>query len=193
MTAPEPRRRPLPALVLILALCVLAGLVWYHVLNRKDTSAAADSPSVCPTPPSTSAPAPATAARHTLPPPPSVSVVVLNSTRRNGLAGRVANALDARGFTVSDTANDDKAFGGHGVIKGVGEIRFGSRARSGAVVLHFFVPGARLRPTGSEGSKVYLALGKHFRGLADAAAVKRAISRRHVVLALPSPTPTPGC
>jgi hypothetical protein len=181
-------------LILLLALCVLSGLVWYHVLSRADSTAAADSPSSCPTAGATPVVTTSPRARgRVLPPPSQVSVIVLNSTHRNGLAGQVRDSLQTRGFNVTDAANDGKLFGGHGVIKGVGEIRFGPRGRAGARLLHYYLPGARLRGTSTAGSTVLVSLGARFRGLADGAAVHRALTKARVRLAVPTPSPSPSC
>src|SRR5581483_9430611 len=66
-------RRPLPALVCLLALTLLTALVWWRVLNRSDSHAS--STHTCSS----------TAAVVVLPRPNGISVTVLNSTTRSQL------------------------------------------------------------------------------------------------------------
>src|ERR1700710_616010 len=92
MTAPE-RRRPLPALAFIGALSLLTALVWFRVLHRTDASTAGPSNSTsssCPSPSPTPSATPTV-----LPVPTKVTVLVLNSTNRNGIAGDTRSAPSA--------------------------------------------------------------------------------------------------
>ncbi len=95
MSSPT-KRRPLPALVLLIALTLLTSLVWWRVLHRGDGHAA--SGSTCPTPSSSAS---------VLPRPASVAVSVLNSTSRVGLARATATALTKLGFNVAGYGNDN--------------------------------------------------------------------------------------
>src|SRR5262245_45900170 len=132
MTAPE-RRRPLPALAFIGALCVLTAVVWFRVLHRSDSAAAPTHPA-CPT---ASPSAPAKPQKTVLPVPSKISVLVLNSTERTGLAGRTAKKLRRQGFNITDAADDKPLYGGNGKpISGVAEIRFGPTAKPAATLLH---------------------------------------------------------
>src|ERR1700735_5311564 len=98
MTSP-PTRRPLPALVFLVALSLLTALVWWRVLNRGDSSQSAGARPSCS--PSTHA-APVVTV---LPRPNTISVQVLNSTDRNGIAKAAQSALSHDGFStpVKDT------------------------------------------------------------------------------------------
>src|SRR5690348_13233861 len=99
-------RRPLPALVALLALLLLTALVWWRVLNRGTgngpEAAGGATHSVCPTPTPTR-----TATRATLPAPADVTVWVLNATRRSGIAGKAQATLVRDGFHAAKAASND--------------------------------------------------------------------------------------
>src|SRR3954454_18344971 len=81
-------RRPLPALVALIALLLFTGLVWWRGMHRGDSK-----PPACPTP-TTSSSSPAAA----LPAPAEVTVQLLNSTTRAGIAAKARTTLVAAGF-----------------------------------------------------------------------------------------------
>jgi hypothetical protein len=164
------RRRPLPALIFLVALTLLSGLVWYRVLHRDGAAAPTQSASPC------ESPSPATSTA--LPRPAAVDVLVLNSTQRNGLAAGTGKALARAGFTISGENNDDPSYGGHGLIRGVGEIRYGPNQRPAATLLSYYLPGAKMVATGTPRNAVIVALGKRFKRLAPTAAVRRALRAR---------------
>ncbi len=172
MTAPE-RRRPLPALAFIGALCLLTAIVWFRVIHRSD-SASPKTPSCR----STSA-APASSVR-VVPHERKVSVLVLNSTNRKGLAGDVKKALVKHGFTVTDARNDSATYGGHGAIAGVAEIRYGPGALAGATLLHYYVPHSVLKATDASSRTVTVSLGTKYKQLAPVKAVRREMRSDHV-------------
>jgi hypothetical protein len=191
MTAPE-RRRPLPALAVIAALCLLTALVWFRVLHR-DTGTGDAAPSKCPSP-STGRPSAAPSLRaNELPRPGKVAVLVLNSTQRNGLATLTEKALQAVGFDVTKAADDAKAYGGHGLIKGVAEIRYGPNGRAGARLLRYYFPTATMRPNHSRTALVTVSLGARFSKPASPATVRKAVAKAHLTIAgTPTPTPSSG-
>jgi hypothetical protein len=180
MTAPE-RRRPLPALAFIGALSLLTALVWFRVLHRSDgttpQSSATSTP--CPSPSSSSSAPPAPTV---LPVPRKVSVVVLNSTDRNGIAGATTKVLRKDGFDTGKAADDSQSYGGHGQIKKVAEIRYAPRQLPSATLLTYYFPQAKLVATDSSKRTVYVALGTKFKKVAGKKAVHRALTRDHVTL-----------
>jgi hypothetical protein len=190
MTAPE-RRRPLPALAFIGVLCLLTAVVWFRVIHRPDNSSA--TPSRCSTSSSAKSPKkPVTQpAPKVLPRPPTVSVLVLNSTNRGGIATATEKALVARKFRVSDAKNDSAVYGGHGLIKAVAEIRYGPSAYPAAVLLGLYFPRSVLKQTDSSGRGVIVSLGQKFHALASPAAVRKALRASHAKLGKPKPVPTP--
>jgi hypothetical protein len=157
-------RRPLPALGFLVGLVVLTSIVWWRVLDRPGIRASA-SPSVCPTPVVSVVPQPA-----------AVTVHVLNSTNRAGLARMVATGLGKLGFRVApDVGNDPSA-----TIAGVAEIRYGPAAGPAARLMSFYLPGGRLVPTQQSGGDVTISLGQKFTTIASPTAIKQAMSAAHV-------------
>ncbi len=154
-----PKRRPLPALVFLLALTLLAALVWWRVLARS-TGHASATPS-CGS--STGAPAP-----RELPEQAAITVQVLNSTKRHGIAGAAQRVLVRDGFNApAPAANDGKGFPGYsGVVKGVAEIRSGPNAIDGATLVQYYFPGAKLVQTNEKDSTVLVSLGLKYKRVA---------------------------
>jgi hypothetical protein len=159
------RRRPLPALAFLLALCVLTGIVWWRVLHRPEAASGAGKPIVGQTAPSCT---PRTAAIR-LPKPASVTVVVLNGAGRYHLATDVSNQLQSRGFKTGTPGTTSP-------LGGVAEIRYGSAGRAGATLLRYHLPGAKLTPTHRSDARINLVLGSGFRALAPADTVSRAVA-----------------
>jgi hypothetical protein len=181
MTAPD-KRRPLPALVVIAALTLLTALVWFRVLHRgTGTHEIITKP--CPTPTVT--------APSVLPKPSLVTLIVLNSTTRNHLAAGAKQALVKDGFKVSLAGNDATAYGGHGALPGIGEIRYGPSAKAAATVLSYYVPGATMVATDSSATSVILSLGARYIAPAPAASVSAALASAHATVTSPAPTPHP--
>lgn len=180
--ADETRRRPLPALVSLLALALLTSLVWWRVLHRGTDHSAA------------STPCPPAATASSLPRPGTVTVSVLNSTQRAGIAKSTADALTQRGFTVSGFGNDT----GHVVIPGTAEIRFAHGSDSAAKLLSFYFPGATLVPETAPTPALVVSLGAKFTAVAAQPAVDAAIAAAHLTQtpatrAAASPGPSPSC
>jgi hypothetical protein len=197
MTAPE-RRRPLPALAFIGALSLLTALVWFRVLHRSDGTPPQTSSthSACPSPSASSS---TPAAPTVLPVPGKVSVVVLNSTNRNGIAGKTTKVLRKDGFNTGKATDDSDSYGGHGLIKTVGEIRYAANQLPSATLLSYYFPQAKMVGTDSSGPTVYVALGAKFKKVASPKKVHRALNRDHVTLKhtkvkvhVPHPTSTCG-
>jgi hypothetical protein len=179
MTSP-PRRRPLPALVFLVALTLLTALVWWRVLSREDSHATGQS---CPTPTT------ATSNAATLPNPAQVHVTVLNSTTRYHLAGDTAKTLGTYGFKIDGTGNDT----GNPVIKGVGEIRYLPAAKADARLLSYYVPGATLQQVTkktADAPALVVSLGESFKKLATPTTVTAKLKAAHLSLAA-STTPAP--
>lgn len=188
MTNP-PARRPLPALVFLLALCLLAALVWWRVLNRHDGKAAA-----APTCTTTASPG------KTLPEPAAITVTVVNSTARQGIAGAARTVLLQDGFRIPNkAANDGTAFGGDGKpIAGVAAIRFGSPGAQGAELLAYYFPGAKLVRTDTTDASVVVSLGTAYRSIRKQSDVAAQLQANGITLVpttgapVTSPSPT-GC
>ena len=171
-----PTRRPLPALIALLALLLLTALVWWRVLHRGGTSSAAT-------------PCHTQSARATLPAPSSVVVLVLNATNRSGIAARARTVLVSDGFLIPKPAANDK----HSVkVPEVAQIRFGPKARKAATLLHYYFPGAALVANASRSGVVTVSLGAKYRGVASRSAVEATLQRERIALVGSTPSPSPG-
>ena len=123
----------------------------------------------CPTPETTAAPAA------------EVTLTVLNSTSRTGLAGSTAEQLTARGFTVGAVGNDSGA-----PIAGTAVVRHGPEGLLAARTVAAHVPGAQLVDDARAGAVVELSLGETFEALRP--------PEEAATLLAPEPVPSPaGC
>ncbi|HEV7191990.1 MAG TPA: LytR C-terminal domain-containing protein [Jatrophihabitantaceae bacterium] len=155
-------RRPLPALICLLALTLLTALVWWRVLNRNDSHASTTK--VCST----------SAAPVVLPRPAALSVTVLNSTNRAQLAKKTAAVLAKDGFVIATYGNDTT------LVAGVAEIRYSADQQPGASLLGYYFSGARMVPLDANSeSKLVVALGAKFVTVSAPAAVQAAITAAH--------------
>jgi hypothetical protein len=175
-------RRPLPALIALLALTLLTALVWWRVLNRGGSSSA----HACPGQPTA----------VVLPQPSAVSLSVYNSTNRGGLAKATAKVLGKDGFKVITWQNDPA----NQVIQGIAEIRYSLDQKNSATLLAYYFPGAKLVQYQAETeSKVVVSLGTKFTAVAPAASVQAKLSAAHVSQApatrssAAGPSPTSSC
>jgi LytR cell envelope-related transcriptional attenuator len=169
------KRRPLPAIILLAGLTLLTALVWWRVLNRDDGSASAQSH--CPNP---------SASGSQLPRPSTVSVSVLNSTDRTGIAAKTATKLTHLGFKVAGYGNDDPRV--H--VAGVAEIRFGPEEKDGATLLQYYFRGAKMVALKADpAGKIVVSLGKTFKAVTTSHGAAAAMSSAHVSFS-PKPNPT---
>jgi hypothetical protein len=175
-------RRPLPAVIALAALLLLTAIVWWRVLNRDSGTAVSSSSCSTGTPPAA-----------TLPAPNLVTVQVLNSTDRQGIADKVRSTLVNDGFNSPDPAANDKR---NKPIRGVAQIRYGSRGNAGAKLLHYYFPKAKLVATKTKSATVIVSLGQRYQGVATSSAVNAALQQKDIALrtAAPGqPSPSPTC
>jgi hypothetical protein len=112
-----------------------------------------------------------------------VTVNVLNSTKRQGLARSTADVLTARGMKVKKVGNAS----GDGVIEGVAELRYGPKGEKAARLLEFYFPGAELVPIDRKTKIVDVVLGTEY---------EKVLGEAQIAAALASPSPSasgPGC
>ena len=186
------RPRWLAILLIAVAAVVVVG-VGYGLISlirgSGDTSASEESTAV-PSPCVTTMVTPA----EVLPKPAKVKVNVYNATKTAGLASKTATALEKRGFTVADVANDPVGK----TITGIGQLRFGPKGAEEAQLVLLYVPGAELVELDRKGRKVDLAVGDGFTGLAPEPEVQAALAEPTPVTsgpgcpASPSPSPSPS-
>ena len=178
MTSPT-TRRPLPALIFLLALTVLTSLVWWRVMNRNDHTAAQ----------TTCKPSTVIAV---VPRPQNVALSVLNSTSKAGIAKSTGATLAARGFKVTGYDNDV----GHAPIAGVAEIRYTLDQARAATLLSYYFPGARLvHITSTSEGILIVSLGTKFHAVATEHAVLAGLAKNNVHFAdtVPRSAPSPTC
>lgn len=167
-------RRPLPALIALLALLLLTALVWWRVIHRSDVKSVAKP---CPTP----------TAAQTLPAPARITVTVLNATKRNGIGATTRTALVGDGFNVPRPAANDAP---RTTVPGVAEIRYGPTGAKGATLLRYYFPGARMVPTTSKTATVVVSLGNKYVRVADASTVQAALKQANIVVGTATSTST---
>jgi hypothetical protein len=176
-------RRPLPAVIALAALLLLTAIVWWRVLNR-DSGSSATSSSTCSS---------TTPNGPTLPAPNLVTVQVLNSTSRQGIADKVRSTLVNDGFNSPNPAANDQR---KTPIHGVAQIRYGPKGRAGAKLLHYYFPKAKLVATRSKSPTVVVSLGERYQGVATSSAVTAALQQKDIALrtaAAGQPSPSPTC
>lgn len=189
-------RRPLPALVALLALALLTALVWWRVIHRDDkkhshatascSSTASPVPTTTPTSPATSS----------LPAPHTITVAVLNGTytlkkSRPGIAGKARSALAADGFHVTAAAGNDTKV----KVRSVAEIRYGPRGADAAKLLAYYFPNAVPKPQDWKTTTVTVSVGAKYTQVATKATVARELAADHVrvpgvTATTPSSSPT---
>jgi hypothetical protein len=177
-------RRPLPALVSLLALLLLTALVWWRVLHRSDGSDHTAAAAACPTPTTVT----------TLVAPESVTVKVLNATSRAGIAAKARTTLIGDGFQIPQLAANDRP---KTKVPGTAEIRYTAAGKPGATVLRYYFPGAKLVVVKGKSHVVTVSLGSRYRNVASPAAVQAAMKADKVAVAAPSGSPgasgSPSC
>jgi hypothetical protein len=178
--APYRRRRPLPAVIILVLLAAASAMVWTNVLRHKETST---EQSVCPasTHPSaglpTITPLPYTALDAVEPVPPAeVHVHMLNGTKQVGLATRIGYELQDYGVVPSGLAGNDPRYP-TGDMRCFGQIRFGPDGSGQARTLSLLVPCAQLVRDNRQGSTVDLALGSYFTGVAPSSAATEVLAQ----------------
>jgi len=188
---PTPRRRRRPVwvivLVVILGMALLFGIGFAAslLIRGSGTPQAEVAPSAsavasaAPLPCETTLVTPA----EVLPVTGKVTVNVLNSTKRQGLARSTADVLTARGMKVKKVGNASE----DGVVEGVAELRYGPKGEKAARLLEFYFPGAELVPIDRKTKIVDVVLGTEY---------EKVLGEAQIAAALASPSPSasgPGC
>jgi hypothetical protein len=163
------KRRPLPALLLVLVLGVAATVVWLKVMNEDNEVTGAQH---CDPPPKATAPAGKpvptlgkalenTALDRTEPAAPSSALVrVVNASGQRGQARLVTETLRGLGFSqIGDPAND-VLYGEKMACRA--QIRFGAQGTAAARTLSILEPCAELIRDERQDATVDVALGEKF-------------------------------
>ena len=157
-------RRPMPAVLLAVILCAVAGLAWFSVLHQSEDS--------CPSPDAEDQRAyPAATVSQRLPadgldrvppaPPQFTQVQVLNANGVDRKAAVVDGALAQLGFAPTPTPANDPQYPDFD-LHCYGEIRFGTAGEAAARTLSLAIPCAELVRDVRPDARVDLALGTKF-------------------------------
>lgn len=191
------KRRPLPALVLIVVLGMVAGFVWVSVLQDSD-----ERPGCGPATPSaagasaSAAPRGDRLARNALDrvppiPPQLVRLQVLNGNGMRGEAGVVNSKLRDLGFVPAAEPANDPLHPGFDLTC-FGEIRFGAAGEAAARTLSLVVPCAELVRDVRPDNVVDLSLGTEFTEIAPSPAARRVLDQLTRLGAPAPPAPPQG-
>ncbi|MHA3702745.1 LytR C-terminal domain-containing protein [Jatrophihabitans sp. YIM 134969] len=142
----------MPALIFLLALAVLAVVVWVRVADR---DSAADVAGGCGSAPQL----PANAA---------VTVTVLNGVGTDGLAGQALDAFGKAGFGKGNVGDADP-------LAGIATVTSGPNGTAGALLVHYYLTGSTVTVDTREDTSVTVTIGARYRGLATAAQAKQAM------------------
>jgi LytR cell envelope-related transcriptional attenuator len=180
------KRRPLPAFLLILVLCIAATVVWLRVMSEDNEVTGAAHCAPPPTPTSATKPGePAPTLGKPLEPnaldrtgpvaPASALVRVVNASSQRGLATLVTESLKALGFTqVADPAND-AIYGDKMACRA--QIRFGAQGTAAARTISLLEPCAELIRDERQDATVDIVLGDKFDDLHPNRAAKTLIEQ----------------
>jgi hypothetical protein len=152
-----------PALIFLLALAVLAVVVWVRVADR-DSSAN---------------PGASCGSAPQLPANQAVTVTVLNGNGADGLATRVLDTLAGVGFVRGNVGDTDNPF------TGVATVTSGPNATASALLVSYFFPGSTVTVDTREDASVTVTVGQKFTGMANLEQVRAAMAK-----AVVSQTPT---
>ncbi|GLW91447.1 envelope integrity protein Cei [Actinokineospora globicatena] len=179
------RRRPLPAVILMAVLGLVAGVVWLRVIQSDGAvttaQACAPPPAVVPVEgqplPTLGQQLPSDALDRTAPSPASGALVrVINASGQNRQAGAVTESLRELGFTqIGEPAND--TLYPNGTLSCRAQIRFGQQGMGVARTLSLVDPCAELVRDERQDATVDLALGKRFDHLQPAPSARRALEQ----------------
>jgi hypothetical protein len=183
-------RRPVPALVALLALLLLTALVWWRVLHRS-TGAAPQAGGTCTSSSASSSPSPSpTPAQTVLPAPETVTVLVLNATKRPGIAGDARTVLIRDGFRSPHAAGNDVKH--RGKVKAVAQIRYRPSVRADAQLLRYYFPGADLVTVHTKRTTITVSLGKKYKHVTPPRQVRAAMRTDSVAVSSAPDQPQPS-
>jgi hypothetical protein len=194
------KRKPIPAIVIVVVLGVAAVVVWTKVISKaSDVNAAVACPpsaAQSSTPPSAKAkpqpgtPLPYNALDKIAPAPAgAVKVQVLNASSQRGAATTATLDLQQDGFQVAKPANDPLY--PKQDMNCRGQIRFGANGESAARTISLLVPCTQLVRDNRQDATVDLAIGSDFTGIAPNNDAQQAI-KQLATWASKHPTPQGG-
>lgn len=158
------KRRPLPALIFIGVLGLVAMVIWVRAItNTTDIDEAlACTPPPAPVDGLTFTPLTHTALDDTAPiPPGKIAVQVLNASQARGQATITTESLRELGFTQVGSPGNDPAYA-NAEAKCHGQLRFGDNGRGAARTISLVVPCVQLVKDTRADASVDLAVGSGF-------------------------------
>lgn len=167
------KRRPLPALIMLLLLGLGAAIVWLNVAGKQPQAQGVRcDPGVAPTAASgeTAPPSPAQNGQHVdqtgldqtaAAPPDQVSVRVLNASTQRGEAALVSESLKQLGFTQVGQPGDDPVYPSRDMTCR-GQIRFGQQGAAAARTLSLLEPCMELIKDNRQDASVDMVVGGKF-------------------------------
>lgn len=161
------RRKPLPGLILIGVLGLMAMVIWIRaIVTKSDIDAVIHcTPAATPPAGTTFTPVGHAALDEAAPlPPDRVAVKVLNAGRIHGQAMITTESLRQVGFSQAAPPDSDPAYP-ESDAKCRGQIRFGESGTSAARTLSLIVPCAELVKDNRRDASVDFAIGNAFTGL----------------------------
>lgn len=163
-TARYRRRKPLPAIIIVVILGVAAVVVWTKVINKDSNvnTAVTCTPSTVATGAAAGTTLPYGALNNVTPAPASqVTVQVLNASTQRGMAQQVSDQLITLGFQSSSAPGNDPLYP-KGNMKCVGQIRFGPNGQAAARTLSLVLPCTQLVKDNQQDATVDFAVGSDF-------------------------------
>ncbi len=147
-------RRPVPPLIFLLILAILALAVWWKVI-RKDEATQVNNAAGC----TKTASSQVIAELGNMA---AIKIHVLNGSAQQGLAAAIQADLTGRGFSVLDISN----YSGDTPITSAGEIRYGAKGEFAARVLqHQTVDFELIAAPTVKDDTVTLIAGQGYKGL----------------------------
>lgn len=175
---PYRKRRPLPAIALVTALCLVAAFVWINIaLDKANVNDEIRcEPDPVPQAGVTFTRLPHDALRGITPRPPAqISVQVLNASSKLGQASRTTEKLASLGFTQLGKPANDKVYAEQDADCH-GQIRFGPNGKAAARTISLLSPCLELIKTSRQDASVDLVIGTDFRGISPGKKTQRVLS-----------------
>ncbi|WP_030061388.1 MULTISPECIES: LytR C-terminal domain-containing protein [Streptomyces] len=196
---PKRSRKVIAALagLLALALVALGGVQLYDIFTGRNRNASAQA---CATPsgkplaaptggatpgaPAASGAAAAQGDPHAIPQPATVTVNVYNATAKAGLAGRTAEELKKRGFTIGKVGNAPAELDKK--VPGTAQVIAGPAGAGAGTLLGSQIAGAAVTADARTDASVDFVIGDSYNALLDETQAAAALA----LATKPSPTPT---
>ncbi|SOB83082.1 LytR C-terminal domain-containing protein [Streptomyces sp. 1331.2] len=203
---PKRSRKVIAALagLLALALVALGGVQLYDIFTGRNKNASAQAcaapsgkPLAAPTggatpgapgaPAASGAPAAAQGDPHAIPQPATITVNVYNATTKAGLAGRTAEELKKRGFTIGKVGNAPAELDKK--VPGTAQVIAGPAGAGAGTLVGSQIAGAAVTADARTDASVDFVIGDSYNALLDETQAAAALA----LATKPSPTPTaPG-